>query len=81
MGFWDAFDTTGEILKKVEHGYDKIGKSKKNYDYVVTSFLDGKIERIMSEYEHKEEVCVRNTIIFCVVIIVITIEIVVSLMF
>ena len=87
MGFWDSFDKAGVKLKDVgellevandtyntaQHGYSRVKSSKMNFEEVVARNVSGEDMRLAIKYDRKKDACKRNTIIFCILLIIATI--------
>lgn len=71
--FRDALDTIGEVLKTVQHGYDRTKQSIDKMDDVARRFATEEDFILAAVYEKKANRCKIWTFVFCILMVAITI--------
>lgn len=81
--FWNAIDKLGDILDETSetmntasHGINRVRSSKDHVTRLVNRYQSGESDadwdKIM-EYRNRESRCIRRTVIFCILMIAVTI--------
>ena len=71
-----TIDSTKDVVDIANHGVKKTQESGKNISKMVQRAMSEENERDrkqIKEYERRETVCIRRTVIFCILMILVTI--------